>query len=272
VSADVDRSDPVLMRAMLANWECLAREICRRFDGVVVEDARGFRFRSGLHSGFLNGVLRTSVLPDEVPALAREVRAWFPADLPWRWIVDHAELGTTILFRLEAEGFERRWPEMPGMALDLRGYEPRFWTPLAGRVTEVLDATDLEAWLSVRRVNLSLDEPTIAAWRRLHGEWGLGPTSTLRHFVGWDGDRPVAGASLYLDPLTGTAGIYHVDVLADARGRGYGKAVTTAALAAAREQDATLGVLSASTLGTPVYVRLGFAVVGLVTTFVGAAH
>jgi len=266
------RSDPELMHAMLENWQSLERALCARFGGVVVDDARTFRWRTGLHSGFMNGVLRTSVRPDEVSTLADDLRSWFPTDLPWRWIVDHRETGTTIVERLDGAGFERRWPEMPGMTMSLRGFSRGEWTVDGGRVTEVLSAADLEAWLSVRRVNLSLDDPTIAAWRRAHGDFGLGPASALRHFVGWDGDRAVAGASLFLDDHSGTAGIYHVDVLSEARGRGYAKAVTAAALGAAQDQSYELAVLSASALGTPVYLRLGFEIVGLVTVFVGGGH
>ena len=90
--------------------------------------------------------------------------------------------------------------------------------------------------------------------------------------MGWERARPGAGATLFLDEATGTAGIYHVDVLSEARGRGFGKAVTADALHAAREEGYTLGVLSSSTLGTPVYLRLGFRIVGLVTIFVGGGH
>ena len=264
--------DEALARAMLVNWEALERAICGRFGGTVLEDARGFRFRSGLHSGFLNGVLRTSIHPDEVPGLAMEVRAWFPASLPWRWVIAIDPLANRLADRLDVEGFERRWPEMPAMAVALPDFQPAWALPDGCRVTEVETGADLEAWLSVRRVNLSLDDATIAAWRRAHGEFGLGPSSALRHFVGWQGPRAVAGASLFLDDREGTAGIYHVDVLADARNQGFGKAVTAVALRAARELGYTLGVLSASSLGTPVYLRLGFRMVGMVTVFVGGGH
>lgn len=272
---DANRSaetDPTLARAMLANWEGLQRSIAERFGGVVVDDARGFRFRTGLHSGFLNGVLRTHVHSDEVPGLAHEVRAWFPPGLPWRWIVGPGSETPNLIARLEADGFERRWPEMPAMTIVLADLPTRDWAPGGGRVTEVLTATDLESWLSVRRVNLNLDEATIGAWRQAHGEFGRGPESRLRHYVGWLGGKPVAGATMFLNEVAGTAGIYHVDVLPDARGRGFGKAVTAVALAAARDLGYSLGVLSASTLGTPVYLRLGFRIVGMVTIFVGGGQ
>jgi GNAT superfamily N-acetyltransferase len=258
--------------AMMENWEALERAIGGRFGGTVVDDDRAFRFRSGLHSGFLNGVLRTTVQSDDVPALAGEMLEWFPPDLPWRWIIGPGSTTINLAERLEAHGFERRWPSMPAMTIDLPGFVEHDWAPEGGTVTEVTDDDALEAWLSVRRVNLSLDESTIAAWRRAHGEFGLGPESALRHFVGWLGDRPVAGSTMFLDKEKGTAGVYHVDVLPDARGRGFGKAVTAVALAAARDLSYTLGVLSASTLGTPVYLRLGFRNVGDVTIFVGGGH
>jgi ribosomal protein S18 acetylase RimI-like enzyme len=264
--------EPELMRAVLANWQHLERALAARFGGEVVDEARGFRFRTGLHSGFLNGVIVGDLHPDDVDTYAHELLQWFPPGLPWRWILPGHPLAATIAQRLDAHGFEGRWPGQKAMTVDLAGFDPGSWTPAGGRVTEVASAADLEAWLSVRRVNLGLDEPTIAAWRRAHGEFGLGPDGALRHFVGWDGDRAVAGASLFLDEHSGTAGIYHVDVLPEARGRGYGKAVTTAALVAAQAGEYELGVLSASQLGQPVYLRLGFGIVGTISIFVGGAH
>jgi ribosomal protein S18 acetylase RimI-like enzyme len=260
------------MRVMLENWEHLERALAERFGGAVLAEPRGYRFRSGLHSGFLNGVIVGDLHPDDVDAYGHELRSWFPAGLPWRWVLPNDPLDVNIGRRLEAHGFEARWPEMPAMTVDLGGFERQQWLPDGGRVSEVESTEDLEAWLSVRQANLSLDDETIGAWRTAHGQFGLGPGSTLRHFVGWQGDQPVAGATVFLDEHTGTAGIYHVDVLPDARGRGYGKAVTSVALAAAQGHEYEVGVLSASALGTPVYLRLGFRIVGHVNIFIGGAH
>lgn len=261
-----------LSRAVIANWEALEAAFATRFGGVVEDDKQVFRFRTGLHSGFLNGVLRASVPPEGVGDLAAEMRAWFPHGLPWRWVVGPGSSPDDLAERLEAEGFEPRWPHMPTMTIDLDRFDAGRWGARGGRVTEVLDAADLEAWLSVRRANLKLDDRTMGAWRRAHGELGLGSGSPLRQFVGWLGDRPVAGSTLFLDPGGGTAGIYHVDVLADLRGHGFGKAITAGALAVAQDLGYPLGVLCASTLGTPVYLRLGFRIVGGIAYFVGAAH
>ena len=267
-----NRTDAELARMVIANWEALSFALANQFGGVVEQSDRLFRFRTGLHSGFLNGVMRASVAGESTADLAAEMRAWFPEGLPWRWVVGPGSAPDDLADRLEAQGFERRWPHMPTMTLDLGAFEPARWASEHGTVTEVLDPSGLEAWLSVRQANLRLDDRTMAAWRRAHSELGLGPGSPLRQFVGWLGHRPVAGATVYLDDPSGTAGIYHVDVLADVRGQGFGRAITAGALAAAQESGYRLGVLSASTLGTPVYLRLGFRIVGGIVYFVGGGH
>ncbi len=267
-----NRTDAELARAVIANWEALSFALATRFGGVVEQTDRLFRFRTGLHSGFLNGVMRASVAGESSADLAAEMRAWFPDGLPWRWVVGPGSAPDDLADRLESQGFERRWPHMPTMTIDLAAFDPPRWASEHGSVTEVLDPAGLEAWLSVRRANLRLDDRTMAAWRRAHSELGLGPGSPLRQFVGWLGDRPVAGATVYLDEPSGTAGIYHVDTLADVRGQGFGRAITAGALAAAQEAGYPMGVLSASTLGTPVYLRLGFRIVGGIVYFVGGGH
>jgi GNAT superfamily N-acetyltransferase len=264
-------ADRSLARDVMANWEALGRLLAARFDGAVTDDGRVFRYRSGLHSGFLNSVLRADVAPEAVADLAAENRAWFPEGEPWRWIVGPGSAPDDLVPRLTALGFEPRWQPMPAMAVDLAGFDAAAWASADAPVREVLDAADLEEWLSVRRGNLHLDEPTIAAWRRAHGET-LGPGSPLRQFTGRLAGRPVANCTLSLDEAGGTAGIYHVDVLEDVRGRGFAKAVTAAALGEAVREGYRVGVLTASPLGTPVYLRLGFRIVGTQQTFVGAAH
>jgi GNAT superfamily N-acetyltransferase len=265
-------TDDERSRFVLANWEALATALATEFDGAVEDRADLFRARSGLHSGFMNGVLRVAVPPESVAEMAVEMRAWFPEGLPWRWVVGPGSAPPDLADRLRALGFEARWPHMPTMTIELEGFDAGRWAPGEGRVVEVLDPAGLDAWLNVRRGNLGLDDRTMEAWRRAHSELGLGPESRLRQFVAWLDGRPVGASTLYLDQATGTAGIYHVDVLADARGRGIGKAVTAAPLATARDLGYRLGVLSASKLGTPVYLALGFQVNGAIVYFVGGGH
>lgn len=78
----------------------------------------------------------------------------------------------------------------------------------------------------------------------------------LRFFVGYEDDQPVSCAMACIGERE--VGIYAVATLPDRRGKGYGGALTIAALAAAPDLPA---VLEASDFGQPVYLRLGFQVV-----------
>jgi ribosomal protein S18 acetylase RimI-like enzyme len=80
----------------------------------------------------------------------------------------------------------------------------------------------------------------------------------LRFFVGYLGDEPVTCASSLLGKQE--LGIYRVATMPHARGKGYGSAVTSAAIASAPDLPA---VLQASDDGQPVYARLGFQTVML---------
>jgi GNAT superfamily N-acetyltransferase len=74
--------------------------------------------------------------------------------------------------------------------------------------------------------------------------------------VGDVAGSPVATALLL---ATGrVAGIFWVATLEGQRRKGYGEALTFAAVEAGREFDCTLASLQASEMGLPVYARMGF--------------
>ena len=79
----------------------------------------------------------------------------------------------------------------------------------------------------------------------------------LRLWLGTLDARPVAAS--WSAVIDGHVGIYGVATVPDARRRGYGEALTRAAIAVAPDLPATL---QASTMGRPLYERLGFKEVG----------
>jgi ribosomal protein S18 acetylase RimI-like enzyme len=84
-------------------------------------------------------------------------------------------------------------------------------------------------------------------------------------FVGYVEGRPVATSRLTcLGPIAEITGVSTVPA---ARRRGYATALTWAALAAARERGCEVATLTASAMGYPVYLRMGFRPVGLFRTY-----
>lgn len=68
----------------------------------------------------------------------------------------------------------------------------------------------------------------------------------------------VAAATAMTVVTTGVAGIFNVLVRADLRGRGYGRAMTLAAIEVGRRAGCTAASLQSTALGLPLYERLGF--------------
>jgi GNAT superfamily N-acetyltransferase len=85
---------------------------------------------------------------------------------------------------------------------------------------------------------------------------GLGLDTPYRSYVAyWEG-KPVSTAGVFFGEEV--AGIYSVATLPEARGKGFGAAVTLAPLLEARKIGYRVGILQASQMGFPVYKRLGF--------------
>jgi len=83
-----------------------------------------------------------------------------------------------------------------------------------------------------------------------------------RIWVGYVDSRPVATSAAHVSD--GQVGIYAVATTPDARGHGYGEALTWAAIASRPDLPAAL---QASPMGLPVYRRMGFEQVGEFTVW-----
>jgi GNAT superfamily N-acetyltransferase len=84
----------------------------------------------------------------------------------------------------------------------------------------------------------------------------------FRVWIGRVDGRPVTTATAWVGG--GFVGVYAVATVPDARGRGYGEAVTWAATSSRPDLPATL---QASSMGLPVYERMGFRTVARFTVW-----
>jgi hypothetical protein len=137
--------------------------------------------------------------------------------------------------------------------------EPGGVAPPPAADLEIVEATDEAA---VREAEALIDEVY---------ECRSSPASLLtpscldedfRVWVGRVAGRPVTTATAYI--ADGFVGIYAVATTADARGHGYGEAVTWAATRCRPDLPATL---QASPMGRPIYERMGYRTVAEFTVW-----
>src|SRR5262245_46043602 len=186
----------------------------------------------------------------DLAAVAESVRAYFAARaLPFQLSVRELD-GGRPLRPLEDRGWRRRPDPTPGMTLAVPRSIPKPPAPLV--IERVQSAEELVAFretafrgfgFPVKTAGMFLNERLLS----LPG---------VRLYSGLVDGAVVATSMLIATGRIG--GIYWVATLEAQRGRGYGEALTWAAVAGGRELGCATASLQASNLGRPVYARMGF--------------
>jgi ribosomal protein S18 acetylase RimI-like enzyme len=224
--------------------------------GEVHRDADVWRCHAGVAFRALNAACRVRLASASADARIAETTRWFVERAqPWRWLLGASALPPDVDRRLTAAGLDRVG-DNAGMALDLDAFVDDRPMPAGGAIERVVDEPGLLRWRAVQRLGLELDEVRDDAWWTAHRRPGFSSDAPLVNWVASLDGRPVAAAALF--DGADVAGIYNVVTVPDARGRGFGRAVTVEAIAEGRRRGLRTAVLGSSDMGYPVYRSLGF--------------
>ena len=228
----VPEGDTLLRAALLATADRMRHQV-RSLDGRIEEGDGYVLADSGVPNFFLNGAM--ALRPECIDKAVDAALAFYD--------------GPFAVFSA--------WPtpDLRSRGLTLAGHPPLMMRPAGG------DAPPLPPGLEIRRV---ADEAGIEDYRKVLEEGfpmpGMsrflgtsGLTSQAPHWIGYEDGRPVSVAAAFIG--TDVVDVEWVATLPDARGRGYGAAVTWKATLADPSRPA---VLIASDDGRPVYTRMGY--------------
>lgn len=230
-------------------------------DDVMIAD-------SSVADDTFNVIALPRFAPDAIDRrIAETIEAARATGRPFSWWVDpFAPAG--LARRLEAAGLKETG-RMPIMRADLRAEIEL--GPVLGEL-EIRRVTTEEEFAEFARVVAAIWQPPAPTVVEFFGKaaktiLGLGDSREIpsRVFVGYLDGVPICTAQAEL--AHGVAGLYNIVTAAGYRMRGFGRAMTVAAMRAARDEGYRTVVLEASPMGEPVYRRLGFVTCGQIIEF-----
>lgn len=216
-------------------------------------------FRGGSAHPIKNGVSRL-VRADVAEAITAARTHLAGLDWVW-WCGEDSRPGLADELRMHGA---REAGTVPVMAVHLaRMTAPA--PPPELTIEEVTDADGLAEWVHAHAEPLGVPTDKVAAAVEDERDRSDAPGS-YRRFVGRTDGRVVCTSAVLL--AAGVAGVYVVATDERYQRRGYGTAITAAALRAAQAAGMSVGTLQASSAGRPVYERMGFETVARYHHFV----
>jgi GNAT superfamily N-acetyltransferase len=233
---------------LAATWASLGRAM----GADVVEVGSATLVATGIPIAFFNGAFLTGPTDDPEHSVAEAIQFFGERRVPWLlWVRDTVSAATLAAGRAAGLGDAGGPPAM--------GLLPIPESPERPAELTIEIATSLEALrdhASMLRDGFGMPQEFVD--RLIQPP--LLDVASIAAFVGRVDGEPVSCSLLSTSGTT--AGIYNVATPAEFRGKGYGEALTWAAVAEGARRGCTHSILQASDSGYPIYRRMGFADIG----------
>lgn len=246
--------------ASAADWVARTQRALERFHWLSLQEAPGARRRdwaeavamgSALPSSATNSLFVRSATSD-LDGILPEVREFFRRSPSWR-LTCPGRPERAVVTAVERAGLSVG-ESVPRMLLFPVPPNPPPTPELVVRRVETV--RQLEDFIEVEVRAFGIPRRVARAAFARHAGRAANEGSSIEWRVGYFRERPVATSShLTFDGLTS---IFFVGTVPEARHRGFGRAMTWAAIDAGRRQGAEAAWLSSSPMGRPLYESIGF--------------
>jgi len=214
---------------------------------------------------FMNLVVCTELPNEGIENLIEESLIHFKAlnIKKLSWLADAGVPAMEIKKHLLAHGLSFRESFAAEMAIDLTALSEKYPKPEGLEICLVDDDKSLRQWIHVASVGFGVPAEVEEIWFEFFNYAAC--RNPFQTYLGLLNGEPVGTSQV--SNSAGVTGIYNVTCLPHARGRGIGSALVTQPLLAARKSGMHIGILQASSMGYPVYQKLGFQDFGKLSVY-----
>jgi len=213
-------------------------------------------FYTGIQVPLFNGVITARLNPNDAKETCDSLQAQIDEQgAPALWWIGPDSKPDDLGILLEQYGLQPAG-EVPGMAIDLGLVDPKPEMIKDFTIWEVNNAEMQTVWARTAGVGTGFPVGATNAMARLEATLNDSQYKAQHRYIGFLNATPVATSALVLD--SGVAGIYAVATIPAARQKGLGRIMTVMPLLEARKRGYRVGILQASSMGYPIYQKIGF--------------
>lgn len=213
-------------------------------------------FYTAIQVALFNGVISAKMKYDDVKATVDSLQSKIDErGAPALWCLGPQSTPENLGELLEQYGLESAG-KPSGMATDLAAVNSMPKT-IENFMIEKVSNVEMQAlWARTAAIGTGFSDTATTEMAQLEASLTDPQYQAQHRYLGFLDGAPVATSALVLD--SGVAGIYAVATIPEARRKGIGEIMTVMPLLEARQIGYRVGILQASSMGYPIYKRIGF--------------